>query len=425
MKNLLVLGLFFLCSHFSFSQSFFETSWISNDVKYTAFFVQHTDVDAFICVKYFMNGSERVALYESQLKTFTKSNGATDKYWDGFDATMKRGAAGASYNADNFYVKSLGNGKYEAFTADDKAFDGGDFTDYMKPTLYWISLQKEAVTTRYLDDYLDSDDLIYQLLSFFGNGQAEFETTDTAITVVGHGISHYNPPYDEGEWVVAMSDLGSSAYTKQNIKTSETFPNEWIKQQWGEGYFITDISYDSFMGQFLVVMSKGPNINGPQSWKKSDTFPKDWIKEKWDDSHHITSIAYGAGNWYLAMTKNTGLSTQRWKTSYEFPKSWISDNWNEGFAITSATYGGGVWAFCMSKGANLGRQTWKTSEEYPLDWIREKAGEDYKITSIAYGNGQWFIAMSDTPNIRYNTSFTGLTELPIDRILEKASGPAY
>jgi len=420
MKNLifLTLALFTFC--FSYSQQYFETSWISNDVKYTALVIFYDDQNAIVRVKYFANGSDKLADFTCTYKDFTKTNGSTDKYLNGYGAVMIRGPVGSSYSADNFYLKKLGNGDYQAYTVDDNGFKGGDITQYMKPMLYWIPIKSQSLTQRYLDDYFDKDDRLFQVLSFVGNGQADFTIYDAAITVVGHGINHSNPPNDKGLWAVAMSDLNNGRYSMQTIKQADAYPSDWIKKKWGEGYFITSLAYDTFMNRYLVVMSKGSNLKGPQSWKKSDTFPKEWVSEKWDDLYHITSMTCGGGNWYLAMTKNTGYGTQRWKTSYDIPKEWINESWNSGHAITSATYGNGVWALCMSKNANLGLQTWKSQHDYPLDWIREKADDGYKITSIAYGNDLWFVVMSNTSNITYNTSITSFSELPINWIFEKA-----
>ena len=264
-----------------------------------------------------------------------------------------------------------------------------------------------------MDDYFDEKETIFQLLVFLNKGELSYPVKDNAVTVLANGIDQ------KPLWAAVMDKNSSLNYSEQRIKESNSYPSDWIKNQWSEGFYITSMDFDDSKNTFVVLMSKGYGF-GPQSWKKSSTFPKDWITEKWNDDYSITSMTNGGGNWYVVMNKSTGFETQRWKTSYDIPRDWIIDNWNENYAITSATYGNGLWALSMSKGSKLGAQTWKTQVEYPSDWIIERADKGYSITSMTYGDGMWLVVRSKNPTNTTNRSGISYQDIPIDWILKNA-----
>lgn len=409
MKNLLV-SLMILCAAISgYSQNYYETSWVSGDVKYTALVIFYEENEALVRVKYYANGADKLATYACSYKNFIKADGTTDQYLDGREAHMVRGPSNSTYSADNFYVKENG-ASYEAYTADDNAFEGGDFTESMKPMLYWVKLNPKALTKGYLDDYFEEEESLFQLLIYLNKGEISYPTEDNAVTVLANGVD------GESVWVAVMDNTSKAPYSEQKIKKSNQFPDKWIKQQWDEGLNISAFDYDENKEQFVVLMSKWKALQ-PQSWKKSDTFPKDWVIGKWNEDYQITSVMYGAGNWYLAMNKNTGFTDQKWKTSYDIPRDWIIDNWNENYAITSATYGNGVWALAMSKGSKLGAQSWKTETAYPFNWIKERADKGYSITTITYGDGMWLVVMSKNTTNTTNRSSSQYQDIPINWIL--------
>ena len=418
MKNLVTVIFFLFFVGSSFSQTYFETSWISRNIKYTGFVMFYNDNEALVRIKYNANGTDKVAQYKCTYQDFTKADGTRDRYLNGNDAKIVRGENGYGYSADNFYFKNLDNGNYQAYTVDDNALQGSDITQYMSPALYWVKINKEALTKGYLDDYFDEDELLYRLLIFENTGEIEFSTTGNAISALAYGKSL--GPNNRGLWSVVMSGFDAYSYNNQKIKESANYPSQWIQNQWNLGYHITALEYDDLRKVFEVVMSK-PSGLGSQSWKRLDTFPKDWVSEKWNDNLYITSMTYGAGQWYVVMNKDIGYTAQRWKTSYsEIPKDWIKESWNDGYKITSATFGNGLWAVAMSTNSKLGTQSWKTQSEYPIDWIREKADDGYHITSIAYGNALWFVVMSNGTPYTKNMSTSNFDFLPVDWILEKS-----
>ncbi len=418
MKNQLILFFFVLFSSNSFCQNYYETSWISNNIKYTGFVIFYNDNEALVRIKYNTNGDDKVAQYVCAYQEFTKNDGTKDRYLNGNGAKIMRGPTGYGYSADNFYFKSTGNGNYQAYTVDDNGLKGSDITQYMSPTLYWVQINREALTEGYLDDYFGKNELLYRILIFENKGEIEFPTNGNAITSLAHGRD--SGANNRGLWSVVMSGFDSYRYNSQKIKKSQSYPSQWIKEQWDLGYHITTLEHDNVQDVFMVIMSK-PSGLGSQSWKRLANFPKDWITEKWNNNLYITSMAYGNGEWQVIMNQSTGFTAQRWKTNYsDIPREWIKQSWNDGYKITSASYGNGLWAVVMTANSKLGTQSWKTQSEYPIDWIREKANNGYHITTITYGNGLWFVVMSNGTPYSKNMSTSSYDFLPINWILEKS-----
>lgn len=414
-KRSIFLALYLLMGMQVFSQSpYYETSWISNTVKYTGFVFVFSDTEALFRIKYFANGSDKVAQFIGTFKEFTKADGTTDVFLDGESPLIIRGPENSSYSPDNFYLEEMSDGSFKAYTVDDNGFDGGDITQHMKPTLYWVNLTPESVNKGYLSDYMNEDEPVYKALMLDNTGEMELPIYTNSITALANGEIENEPV-----WSVVMSDFGL-VYEKQKIFHSAQFPSDLIKTHWDLGYTITSVEFDKAKSTYLLVMSKTTYL-GIQSWKLSETFPKDWITEKWNNGYRITSMAYGNGEWIVVMNQNTGYDQQRWKTfESEIPKEWIEQSWNEGYSITSANYGNGLWAVTMSTNSKLGLQSWKTLSDYPLDYIKEKSNEGYDITTIAHGNGKWFVVMSERTIYDYNTSFSSYDNIPFEWILKNS-----
>lgn len=410
MNKSFILGIILFTTLIGYSQEYFEASWISGETKYTALIIFYDKNESLVRVKYYIDGSDKVANFGCTYKSFEKSDGTTDRYLDGTDATIVRGTTDTGYSADNFYLEDDGNGNYSAYTVDDNGYSGGDITLYMQPMLYWVQLNPNALTKGYLDDYFNEDEPLLQLLLFINKGELSFPVVDKSVTVLANGMD------TKSVWATVIDDNDLTNYTEQRIKESQDYPRDWIKSQWDQDFYITALDFDESKSTFAVIMSKGYGL-GPQSWKMSSTFPVDWINEKWKNGYSIGSMTNAEGNWYVVMDKNTGFETQKWKTSVEIPRDWIIDNWNENYAITSATHGNGLWALTMSKGSKLGSQSWKTQTEYPIDWIKERANKGYSITSITYGDNMWLVVMSKNGTNAAQRSNTQYDDIPIPWIL--------
>ena len=83
----------------------------------------------------------------------------------------------------------------------------------------------------------------------------------------------------------------------------------------------------------LVVMSKGTKFT-QQSYKVADTFPFEWIKKKWKEGFHITSLATGGGEknpqWAVVMSRSAGFQDQCIELDFQYPSEGIHRRWDAG-----------------------------------------------------------------------------------------------
>ena len=80
-------------------------------------------------------------------------------------------------------------------------------------------------------------------------------------------------------------------------------------------------------------MSKGTKFT-QQSYKVADTFPFEWIKKKWKEGFHITSLATGGGEkspqWAVVMSRTAGFSEQCIELDFQYPSEGIHRRWDSG-----------------------------------------------------------------------------------------------
>lgn len=83
----------------------------------------------------------------------------------------------------------------------------------------------------------------------------------------------------------------------------------------------------------LVVMSKGTKFT-QQSYKVAETFPFEWIKKKWKEGFHITSLATGGGDkspqWAVVMSRSAGFNEQCIELDFQYPSEGIHRRWDAG-----------------------------------------------------------------------------------------------
>ena len=119
------------------------------------------------------------------------------------------------------------------------------------------------------------------------------------------------------------------------------------------------------------------------------------IRENWDSGRKITSLAYTSKGWFVVMSKNSGISTQRYKVSLNWPKDWIRENWDSDYYISQVSCGYDEWVVVMSKGEGYTNQSWKRDTWSQLRrWIVEKWEQGKFITSLAFDGQKWVVVMS-------------------------------
>lgn len=408
MKNNLLLFLLMFIWQNNFAQNFYETSWNSSNVKYTALLIYYDDDDAIMRVNYKINDKLKVAEFKCYVQHFEEDD-IEGYLLDGRDAKVVYGYDGTGYSADNFIFVKNGNSYSTPIHIDDQSLKKGSIETSLLEVEYWKELSTNSFSESYISKFFAKDEPLYNTLLSFNlqNNQASGSATQFRITSFSYG---------KGEWAVAMSQ--NSGYAAQSWNTSSEFPKDWIREKWADNFYITTIANGG--GEWAVAMSKGVKFT-TQSWKLESSFPQDWIQEKWNENFRITSLAYGGGEWSVVVSKNSGYSMQSWKRSSTFPLEWIKEKWSDNYMITSVAYGDEEWVVVMSQNSGYVQQSWTTNTTYPKGWIKEKWDEGYQISSIGFGGGLWSVIMSKGTGFLMQSWKTS-ANYPKDWIREKWDG---
>ncbi|MGB1247973.1 MAG: DUF7477 domain-containing protein [Chitinophagales bacterium] len=394
---------------------FYETSWQYENVTYTGLLIYYDDNDAFMRVKYEVDGQYKVAEFSCYGSQF-EEDGVSGYLLEGKDAAIVYGDGAYGYSPDHFFFLDEGGYYGNPLQVDDNGLDQPDIENYMTEVDYWTELSTDVFTEDYVYMFFEEDEAAYDVLLSYNAkpnrpnkpSLADYNNHTTDNDYYDYTTDDYEEPYEitslgygNGLWGAVMS-IGSS-YSLQTWTTDPDFPADWIDEKWSDGYSITDVACSD--GLWAVSMSQGSGY-GYQTWITDYDFPADWIDEKWNKGYEITSVAYGQGVWSIVMTQNSAYNLQTWTTDYTFPADWIDEKWAEGYSITSMGCSDDLWSVVMSKGSGYGYQTWTTDYTFPGDWIEEKWGEGYGITSMTYGDGLWAVAMSENTGYSYQTFIT-------------------
>lgn len=157
-------------------------------------------------------------------------------------------------------------------------------------------------------------------------------------------------------------------------------------EQWEKGSYITSVA-GSLGGASMVVMSKGTRYT-QQSYKVSDSFPYEWIKKKWKEGFYVTSMATSTSTWAVVMSKGSGFVSQCVELDFQYPSEGIHKRWDAGYRITCCAATSEQAAFILSISRNpLHDETQETlrTSNFPSDHVKEKWSKDLYIAHVAYG----------------------------------------
>lgn len=403
MKAILLSLLFILAVPMVWSQSFYETRWVSSGVKYQALLIFYDDNDILVRVNYTINERFKVAEYKASASSYTLNSGDMRYQIDGHDATIVyyEGDEKGSYSADNFTFEIIDDQWYLPYITDDNDLNSGTALSEANQVDSWEEIDPtESFTEDYVYRFFDRTEELYKELCAYHPDYA---------------VAHPNLDNEfPGEWrVIARENTG---YVHQNWLTDPEWPKEDIATRWDEGRRITDVSYGN--GVWLVVMSTDTDID-EQSWKRSAAWPQEWIQEGWTRKKMITEVAYGDGQWLLVTSQTPKYSEQKYHVSKEWPKQWLTDNWKTTeFKITSIAYGQGHWVIVLSKfadGSNPAQRI-RAGATFPKEDIRASWDEGFRISTVCYGD-EWVVILNDgeTPREVYNSG----ESFPKDYVSEK------
>lgn len=192
-------------------------------------------------------------------------------------------------------------------------------------------------------------------------------------------ITENNRPYTNQTWFYSGK--------------GKALQEEKIKKNWNqEERRITSAAYTK--NGWFVTMAKNTGI-GKQTYKYSITWPEEWIKEKWNEGFKITSISRGKDKWLVIMSKGHDYRMQCYRRdNWSNIKSWIKHNWDRGYYITNAAYDGTLWTVVMSQTDEFVSQGYFMAENYDnmASEIREDVwGEDLCIHLIESDGNDYLV----------------------------------
>lgn len=181
-----------------------------------------------------------------------------------------------------------------------------------------------------------------------------------------------------------------------------------IKKNWNqEERRITSAAYTK--NGWFVTMAKNSGI-GKQTYSYSITWPEEWIKNKWNDGFKITSISRGKEKWLVVMSKGYDYRKQCYlRDNWLNIKSWIKHNWDKGYYITNATYDGNLWTVVMSQTNEFVSQGYFMADNYDkmATEIREDVwGKDLCIHMIESDGNNYLVVYGRHSNCDHSQNYS-------------------
>lgn len=193
------------------------------------------------------------------------------------------------------------------------------------------------------------------------------------------------------QWVVVMTESDNDQFY---LDGQYSFPEDWVQEKLVDYYFIKDVTYDDYTGEWCVVVSEDPALDD-QRIELSYEFPSDWVYDMWDQGYDLEAIYYG-DQWVVVMTRGSGRSDDYWATRETWAdlEEFMLEQWGDGLDILNITYGNGLWAVAMAE-ADYADQAYNWGyDEIDWDWAQEKYDDGFNVSDVAYGDGRWVIVMT-------------------------------
>jgi hypothetical protein len=131
----------------------------------------------------------------------------------------------------------------------------------------------------------------------------------------------------------------------------------------------------------------------------SESFPYDWIKRKWKDGFMVTAMATAANHWAVVMSRNAPYASQVVELDFAYPSEGIHARWDEGYRITATAATPDQAAFVLSQGKrgsgppgtasgpgplDDSQETLRTSQ-FPSVHVKDKWDRQLYISCMAWG----------------------------------------
>ncbi|MFH1052286.1 MAG: OmpA family protein [bacterium] len=130
-----------------------------------------------------------------------------------------------------------------------------------------------------------------------------------------------------------------------------------------------------------------------QRWKTSQDFPEEYIRDYQKQGFYISGLQNYNNFWSLVLSKTSVISEQVYQKSEVFPDKFIKDYIAQGFSITAMSYGSKEWIAVLSKIQNTKPETqyYFYGLRYPKEEIKKANEEGYYISKLQYSNDYWIV----------------------------------
>lgn len=175
---------------------------------------------------------------------------------------------------------------------------------------------------------------------------------------------------------------------------NKPFPMEQYKEALKSGSRCIAAAYTNLNG-WVLSMAENTGIR-LQHISMTAAWPEEWIQQEWNEGYQITSVAYGESQWLVITSLNCGLSQQIVKTgTVEELPAFIRENWSSSDRQVTAWCADkqpgrqGEWAVVMSVRDN---NTPGQRYDFKGNWTKMEPivetylANDYFIECITYGS---------------------------------------
>lgn len=180
MKRLILLLLLtILVVQQSISQTYYETSWRAEGVKYTGLLIYYDDNDAVMRVGYTLNGEYNVSEYQCYGHHF-EEDGYTGYLLDGKEAKGIHGSTSSYYSPDNFIFIDHGEGYSQPTVIDDQSLEQHLVEDHFMTVDYWSEISTDKFTESYVNSFFYKSEPLYEVLVSY-NQKDQYREDDPNI----------------------------------------------------------------------------------------------------------------------------------------------------------------------------------------------------------------------------------------------------
>jgi YD repeat-containing protein len=211
-------------------------------------------------------------------------------------------------------------------------------------------------------------------------------------------------------------------FGKQKRRATKVFPENEIKEDQEEGYYITDLSYGGNANDKYWVMIVSKTKYTDQVWKLNNN--KEELEasirgmRKGRPDLFISKIAYGDGKWVVVSSKGTGYTDQVTVMRVSFPETAIKEYGGKDYTITDMAYGGGLWVVTMSKGTNTSGQHYSKMSTWDQKLVDENASKSYYLTETAKHENNFYMVFTKKANINHQ-DIEATATIPDKEIISK------